>query len=465
MRLATAQLYKSNALFRVLAFLDNTGAQAFALDTEVDEDGDFRNADSVFGADAAITGILTAALDALRANVRRLFTDAAEQHALLAVLGAGAPDPSTRASLWITTAPAPLPLEGDGAAAVGVNADGPLERLHSSSSAPMGTPWSEAVLHPTSLAHYADIVENEIPIHLLMRLRDVLGIPTATLAGDSAVPVAASCCCSCSPFVEQFLIDGLDEWLRRCPIDEVKRMIRACGVQPVVLESAFTQQQQSDAQGSSLPNALADFVVDVVFPVPAHAGKASVDASSGAAVEGLQDWLILSYEKNREAVDIEEEESTSTNEQSDRSDSGATNSQRERKRHRADIARPAADRGDSLGSWEPEDGEEVLTAENIDRYLLECPNRIPKEILREKRKRISDASITEFELERHFTAAELKQLVKERLGAMTASEATEFMKCPVTEAQVQQAARLTRKAQFVAWILSLHASVQQQSRE
>lgn len=454
-----AQQFKSNALFRVLAFLDNTGAQAFALDAEVDEAGSFRNPESVFAADAAITGVLTAALDALRANVRRLFTDAAEQHALLAVLGTDAPEPSKKASLWITATPAPLPLEEGGAAPAGLSSDEALQQQESSSiplsSAPVSTAWSEAVLHPTSLLNYADDVENEIPIHLLVRLREVLGIPTAPL-----------CCCSCSPFVEQFLIDGLDEWLRRCRVDEVKRMILACGVQPTVLNATFMRQQQAtDAQYAALPDALADFVVDVVFPVPAQAGEASANASSAAAAEALQDWLILSFEMNHEAVDIDEE-NASTNGQNGSSDNSSTNSQGERKRTRTDDTCPSAVDHDARGSWEPTEGEEVLTAENIDRYMLECPQRIPKQILREKRKHISDASITKFELDHHYTAAELKKLVKKGLGAMTASEATDFMKCPVTEAQVQQAARMTRKAQFVAWILSVHkAAVYQQSRE
>ncbi|CBZ23838.1 conserved hypothetical protein [Leishmania mexicana MHOM/GT/2001/U1103] len=443
-----AQQFKSNALFRVLAFLDNTGAQAFALDAEVDETGNFRNPESVFAVDAAITGVLTAALDALRANVRRLFTDAAEQHALLTVLGTGAPEPSKKASLRITTTSAPLPPEEGGAAPADLSSDEALPQQESSSiplsSAPVSTAWSEAALHPTSLAHYADDVENEIPIHLLVRLREVLSIPAAPL-----------CCCSCSPFVEQLLIDGLDEWLRRCRVDEVKRMILACGVQPTVLNSTFMQKRASDAQDAALPDALADFVVDVVFPVPAQAGKASANASSTATAEALQDWLILSFEKNHEAVDIEDEEASASG-QSDCSDNSGTNSQGERKRTRTDNTRPSSDDRDGLGAWEPTKGEEVLTAENIDRYLLECPQRIPKEILREKRKRISDASITEFELNHHYTAAELKKLVKEGLGTMTASEATDFMECPVTEAQVQQAARMTRKAQCVAWILSVH---------
>ncbi|CAJ1029789.1 hypothetical protein, conserved [Leishmania lindenbergi] len=470
---ATAQQFRSNPLFRVLAFLDNTGAQAFALDAEVDADGDFRNPDSVFATDSAITGVLTAALDALRANVRRLFADAAEQHALLAVLGAGAPEPPKKASLCITTIPVPLPLEVDGVVPVDVNSDASLQPQPSSSaslsSLPISTPWSEAVLHPTSLAHYADNVENEIPIHLLVRLHEVLGISAVPLTADDAARAAPSCYCTCSPFVEQLLIDGLDEWLHRCPIDEVKRMVLACGVQPTVWESTFTQQQQqqqqrADAQCATLPDALADFVVDVVFPVPAQAQKVSPNASSTTTVETVQDWLILSFEKNREAVDLEDDDNASANEQSGKSDDSGTNSQGEKKRIRTSSTCPSAGDRDGLGSWEPIDGEEVLTAENIDRYLLECPQRIPKEILRAKRKRISDAGITAFELEHHYTAAELKKLVKEGLGTMTASEATDFMGLPVTEAQVQQAARLTRKAQLVEWILTLHkAAVLQQS--
>ncbi|KAG5490363.1 hypothetical protein JKF63_00483 [Porcisia hertigi] len=446
---STAQQFKSNALFRVLAFLDNTGVQTFTLNSEVDADGRFRDPDTVFAAEAPITGVLSAALDALRANVRRLFTDAAEQHALLSALGAGAPGQPVKESLSIARASTPLPVEEKDVAPASLGSVRSSQQQQSFSTplspTPASTPWCELVLHPTSLAHYADDVEKEFPIHLMVRLHEVLGI--------SAGP---SFCCTSSAFIEQFLVDGIDEWLRRCPIEEVKRMVLACGVQPTVLASAFTQEQQQAAipQDTALPNALADFVVDVVFPVPGKAAEESPNVSCTEAMETLEDWLILSYEKNHEALDIEEIEDAVTDGQSDDSDNNGGHLQSERKRPRADNTCAVAN--NSLGSWHPVDGEEVLTAENIDRYLRECPQRIPKSILREKRKRISDASITEFELEHHYTAAELKKLVKGGLGVMTASEATSFMECPVTETQVKQAALLTRKSQFVAWILSVH---------
>lgn len=468
---ATAQQYKANALFRVLAFLDNTGTQSFVLDTEVDADGAFRDAERVFAEDTAISAILAAALDALRANVRRLFTDAAEQHAVLTVLGAGGDSPAPSASPCIAdAAAAPLPpsdgatesLDGD-AHALSSQALS-LSSLTSPQPTPANTAWSEAVRHPVSLANYADDVENEIPIHLLVRLRGVLGI--AAPPTDAPEEVARpACCCTSAPFVEQLLVDGLDEWLRRCPTDEVKRMVLACGVQPAVWASAFNPPAQSSEESASgaiaLPDAVADFVVDVVFPVPP--AVAPGDAMAGAAAagaDGMQDWLLLSYEKNREAFDIEDAEDDSD---SDSEGPAALATKRARSsggdREKNGDGGGRGDGGaDGLGAWQPPEGEEVLTAENIDRYMRECPQRVPKEVLREKRKPLADATITEFELEHHYTAAELKKLVKDEVGSMSAAEASAFLDTPVSEDQVQQAATLTRKAQFVKWMLDLHNS-------
>ncbi|KAK7200291.1 hypothetical protein NESM_000081900 [Novymonas esmeraldas] len=479
----TARRLKDNALFRVLAFLDSTGVQPFALDAEVDADGDFLDPGRLFAADTAITGVLTAALDALRANVRRLFADAAEQHALLRVLGTGAPDPGTGASPWIVDAAAAAPAEArtDGRSSVpdSHRASSSLSCTPPSPVPAHDTPWSASVLHPTSLANYADSIENEIPLHLLLRLREVLGIAAdttpvgadgdATAAASSSSPCAPSIpgccrCCTASPFAEQLLIDGLDEWLRRCPVTEVRRMILACGVQPAVCASAFAAQSQAQAPRThpgGLPDALVDFVVDVVFPLPSSAGE----SASASVVEGLQDWLLLSYEKNREAVQIDEDGADSESAEEDRSSSSSSSDGPAAKRGRLEGVSPSPDgTAGNLGAWAPADGEEVLTAENIERYMRECPQRIPREVLRQARKRISDATITEFELEHHYTAAELKKLVKDDVGGRSASEATELLQCAVTAEQVEQAARLTRKAQFIAWVLSLHRTTADASR-
>jgi hypothetical protein len=498
---ATASQYKANVLFRLLAFLDNTGTQSFALDEEVDERGRFLHPEEVFGEDTAVAAILAAALRALRGNIRRLFKDAAEQQALFAVIGTGAVATAVRTwdfTKWVSTSPAAsstrevenvessptVPNLDESEVASGANG-GNSAGVMDAPPLPIDTTWSYLVCHPVSLLRYAEQVENELPIHLLVRLREVLNVapaPALVEEGSGVVdkttnPTAAF---SATPFVEQLLIDGLDEWMRSCPVEEVKRMVLACGVQPTVLASACDQppRQQQVEEGeaenkqisssppsspAALPDALVDFVVDVMFPVPT-VGTNSNSTSSlpptaatqntpATPAEEVQDWLLLSYEKNHETVEVDDENNESEdNNNKDESD-------HPRKIPRAECGPPTtqqSDEGDGLGAWQPEDGEEVLTADNIDRYLRECPQRIPKEILREKRKPISDSSISVFELENHYTAAELRKLVKDEVGSMSAADASARMGCPITDSQVAQAAKGTRKAQFVEWILAAH---------
>lgn len=525
MSTATASAYRANLLFRLLAFLDNTGTQSFVLNKEVGEDGRFLRPDEVFAESTAIAALLNASLRALRANVHRLFSDAEEQQALLGAIGTGVvgqqqatstPDltarasgPSTHSSYANTDAVEvehPQDSEKEGLSCDTSN-DAPTRTQASlSSQLPIDTTWSYLVCHPVSLLHYAEQVEDELPVHLLLRLREVLGvIPSASLDKTEKGVAAAATTFSTTPFAEQMLIDGLDEWLRSCPVDEVKRIVLACGVQPAVLASAFEQQQRVEEEAEQhqqefsgkatpvfsstsakkspeLPDSLVDFVVDVVFPVssmsPCFSPSSTVATQStiSTTAEGLQDWLLLSYGKNHETIEIGEEE-----EDEEGRDGGDSNSEAEHASNGAGadggdesgyprkMPRSEGDRQrgsqktveeeeerDGLGTWQPEEGEEVLTADNIDRYLRECPQRIPREVLRETRKPISDAAITAFELEHHYTAAELRRFVKDEVGSMSVQEASATMGCPVSESQIAQAARATRKAQLVEWVLAVH---------
>lgn len=466
MSAVTASQYRTNVLFRLLAFLDDTGTQPFVLSKELDADGRFLHPDKVFGEGTAIAAILAASLRALRSNIRCFFKSGDEEHALLSVIGTGAVEPKARASDSTTRAasdsakPTVEMAPQDGAVVDADDAEG-LERpsANMSASLPIETTWSFMLSHPVSLAHYAEQVENELPIHLLVRLREVLGIAATAVVAPSSQEMdaetrTAASAFSSTPFVEQLLIDGLDEWMRTCPVEEVRRMILACGVQPVVLESAFEQQPTqrgpgergtADREPSALPDALVDFVVDVIFPVSPAAASASPSATATQSTvstsgDSLQDWLLLSYEKNREVIEVgedeEEEESMVDDGGSDGESTDASGSS-PRKLPRAERGPHLSQRNgvedelDSLGAWQPAEGEEVLTADNIDRYLKECPQRIPKEILREKRKPITDAAITAFELENHYTAAELRKLVKDEVGCMTATEASTFMRCGI----------------------------------
>ncbi|KPI83235.1 hypothetical protein ABL78_7738 [Leptomonas seymouri] len=497
----TASHYKRNVLFRLLAFLDNTGTQSFVLANEVSEDGHFLHPEVVFGEGTAAAGILSAAVKALRANVRHFFRSAEEQQALLRAIGTGvlepAPEDAVSTADGTTRAPSapafPVTTSTETCETVSDPqlqnqkgnpscVKGSEDVVDSHASLPIDTTWSHLVCHPASLLHYAEQVESELPIHLFVRLREVLVVapsdppPSNGVDAEPAPPGTAAF--SETPFVEQMLIDGLDEWMRSRPEAEVKRMIMACGVQPTVLASAFEQQQQQQRQQSfaaaqspsdascahtsaALPDALVDFVVDVMFPVltagtsPSSSTIATQSTTASASGEGLLDWLLLSYEKNHEAIEVGEEEGESSG-----SDAVGEDSSSPRKIPRSEGGSPQAsqkdEEKDSLGAWQPEEGEEVLTADNIDRYLKEFPQRIPKEVLREKRKPITDPAISAFELENHYTAAELRKLIKDRVGSMTAQEAAALMGCPLSEAQVTQAARATRKAQFVEWVLAAH---------
>lgn len=483
-----ASQYRANALFRVLAFLDNTGTQPFILSREVDAQGCFRDPDTLFAEGTAIAAILAASLRALRANVRRFFVSAEEAAALLRVIGTG---PTTLAArMWdcMTWIKSPAPSTAEKDMRDTNNAGGDDEGASMSQHAPplpIDTEWSTMVCHPVSLTNYAEQLESEFPIHLLLRLREVLDVPAGASSTDpdTEAEAVASTSTSSTPFVEQMLIDGLDEWLRGCADEEVRRIILACGVSPAVLNTVFAASLQqrkgheqtnkneedgADAAAESnpaIPDALVDFVVDVVFPPPAITATSSNGAEDA---ERLQDWLLLSYEKNREIIDLGEEDEgdeegqeVPEDEFEERDGTGLHPRKIPRAERLSMTLRNGKDSSggdvaEGLGAWQPTDGEEVLTAENLDRYLRENPRLIPKEILREKRKSIADPAITAFELENHYTAAELKKAVREEVGTMSAAEASAHMRCPVSSAQVKEAAAATRKAQFVEWVLALH---------
>lgn len=408
----SADRYKSNPLFRLLAFLDNTGTQTFELAAAVDTTGNFVDAANTFRKDSTAASILSASLTALRDNIRRLFTDAVEQRAIFEIVGTGEEAPQADVIATAESSAAALPL-------------------------PVDTEWSRAMLQPLSLAYFSDDLESGFPLNLHHRLCNVLGIlPSSTADGE-----ANNCSGECSSsggasLAEQFIIDGIDEWVRHADAAEIRRIVRACGVQPTVVEAAF----ESRGADEVVPATVVDFIIDIIYPPSSTNGAAAADRAPP-----VQDWLVLSYEKNRESISVAED-TPSPSLSLEVED--ATSPEKKRQRT-GDGEKP-------LDASELNNDEELLTSDNIDEYMMKCPQKIPKSIIQAKRKSLKDPAITAFELEHHYSAVELKSFVKEELGCMKAEAATVWIGHLVAEDQLFQAAKATRKAQFIDVLLKIH---------
>ncbi|KEG11306.1 hypothetical protein DQ04_02751040 [Trypanosoma grayi] len=305
-------VWRSNPLFRLLVFLDIVGLQPLVIGQDLIDDGAFVDVARTFGVGSVAHVILSRGLHAFSSNITRLFVDEEERDKVLRLVGS--PDEPTSS-------------------------------------------FSQGVLLPTSLVSFVDTVENDLPVWVVLRIKEAFGLM------GSATPLA-----------EQFLIDAVDDWMSGRSREANDAMVLACGVQPVVLESAR-------ARAEELPHAVEDFMVDVVFPPPRVKGE--------AGRSDLIDWLIVSYEKCYVTINVDDEE-----------EGKESTSESTAKR------------------WRTEEGEcsdEFLTEENLDRYMRERPSVIPRRILCEKRRPLRDPAITEFELLNHYTANELYAFVKEEI--------------------------------------------------
>lgn len=495
-----AQTWERNALFRTLAFLDNTGEQSFDLAEEVDGHGGFLRPEVLFAGGTAAHAILAAGLEALRDNVEYLFADEAERRALLRVVGAATAAPPVEEEEEAFTEDPQSPH--DGAKADG--GSGPLEdappQLRQPRKKPREAPevlphdteWSRHLLRPKSLSDFAESFCGSFPLHLLYRLEEVMGVPPTNSSSLTD-----------SPLVEQFFVDAFDRWMDALAEADRHRMILACGVQPAVLEAAV-------ARKAEMPYALTDFVISVVFPTPEElrgrphggAGAAGTGTTATAAEEEeeeegpdkggdgvtVQDWLLLAYQRNHEAIDVEEEDSFAATSDGQGAEEGG---------EQRSAPRPRREVEDALRGWNPEaedEDEVVLTADNIDRYMRENPSVIPVTVLREKRKSWKSPSITPFELEHHYQLTELKAAVRELASLAGASadvvrawedaavaetstaaeghaqsnEAAEgrrrhahdcYVPGSLTHALLREASRATRKADLLRVLLRLHKSL------
>ncbi|RNF06996.1 hypothetical protein TraAM80_03608 [Trypanosoma rangeli] len=305
-------VWKQNALFRLLAFLDVVGLQPFSVLSDLTGDGEFVDVGRIFSNGSAIHGILSSGLYVFRANITRLFSDEEERAQLLRLVGESAET------------------------------------------------FSRSVLGPSSLVAFVEVVESDLPVWALLRIKEAFA-----LTGKATT------------LSEQFLIDALDHWMSQRTVRENDSLVLACGVQPAVLEAAR-------ARAEELPHAVEDFIIDVVFP------PLTSDDEKQTGKACVLDWLIASYEKCYEAVDVDEEEV----------EEEASSTESPRKKIRT----------------EAKDGEEFLTAENLDQFMRERPSAVPRAILRERRRSLQDPAITGFELQNHYTANELMDYVKGELG-------------------------------------------------
>jgi hypothetical protein len=180
----------------------------------------------------------------------------------------------------------------------------------------------------------------------------------------------------------QFIIDGLDDWLTRQDISRIKNFLLACGVQPAMANTA----------ASAARDKLNDFIITLIFPEKDEQ-------------ETYGDWLANIKAKN-EAVTVEDFYATPVPERTPTPvPSGAEGVQgtdetpKSRKRERE--------------TGVDDNGDLIITAENLPELMRTRPEVIPKDILKANRKPIA-AGITEFELINHYSMDELRSFISEK---------------------------------------------------
>ncbi|CCW67327.1 unnamed protein product [Phytomonas sp. Hart1] len=420
---SSAQTWEHNPLFRIIAFLDNTGVQLFNLTDEMDLHGNFVHPEKIFASSTPIYAILVAGLAALRGNVRAFFADIEEQMSLLQVMGTG--DNELAANNAIVN-------NIGGKVDKGSESDMSHVVVMSEafSSLPFHTEWSAKLLQPKSFNDFIDVFESGFPLPQLFRIKEAFGLLR------SSDPVSATP----YPLVEQFLIDALDRWIPQRSVAENDNMVLACGVEPSIVADIR-------GKGDQTPLAFVDFVVDVVFPV----------LPTGAHVdEVLQDWLILSYIKNHESVDVDTEKISSDSETNEMglTEGNMLKDERHESIRQFETSGPCG--------WNPDDADVYISEANLEQFMREKPSLVPHEILVKIRKPWQDTNITTFELEHHYTITELRAIVKKVAGLSQGSpdELKAFesdLQHPVPPQLLKEAAAANNKASYVRILMALHS--------
>ncbi|CCW59694.1 unnamed protein product [Phytomonas sp. EM1] len=417
--------WEKDPLFRVIAFLDNTGVQLFNLADEVDLHGNFVHLEKIFALGTPIHTILVAGLAALRENIRTLFADLGEQESLLQVIGSG--DIELALNNTSVDEASAKAEEGFGCS----HMSHVVATSEAFSHLPPQTEWSAKLLQPKSFRDFNDTFENGFPLPLLFRLKEAFGLLHRS-DFVSATPY---------PLVEQFLIDAMDRWIPQRSIEENEAMILACGVEPSIVADIR-------AKGDHTPVKFVDFVVDVVFPVP----------PTDADTDGIPlDWLIISYVKNHEAVDVDIEKISSWDEKGEvnHTEGGPLKNVRDESISQSETS--------GLCGWNPDDGEVYLSESNLEQFMRDKPSLVPREILVKIRKPWQDPTITTFELENHYTVAELRAIVK-KLAGLSRGPPSELsalesdLEHPIHPSLLRQAAAANNRASYVRILMALHSS-------
>lgn len=128
-----------------------------------------------------------------------------------------------------------------------------------------------------------------------------------------------------------------------------------------------------------------------------------------------------------------------------------------------DIVQRVA-KSDSLGlqGWTPpEDGDLYITSEMIGTFMNEHPEKLPRRLILEKRKKISDPHLTKWEIENHYTASELKSIIKELVREKETQE-SHPISSPLNSIQAlpskdwERVRKSTRKVEFIEFLMRLY---------
>lgn len=201
----------------------------------------------------------------------------------------------------------------------------------------------------------------------------------------------------------QFWIDGFGRYLREgLEASQVVRMAVAIGVNPKEIHPALLQRIESagvyeavaleSEEGKSLQR-LVELILAFVFP----------PMPSGAA------WLPQTIGRVGEKRDRQDQ--STAQKRSRKEDHTASGSQAD-----AISVTSADSSGKSLD-------EDLADSDELQRLMKENPRLIPRETVKLLRKSLTNETITEFELEHHYTLAELRDEAKRR-GVQVASRAT-----------------------------------------
>lgn len=300
----------------------------------------------------------------------------------------------------------------------------------------VGTAFHTAVTSPSSFTAFEDAFDELLPLHVVSLLRSAMVVPAASPTPLSAV----------------YLMHGVDAWMQSNTEEENTRIVLACGVSPAAVRDGLLLR----------PTACIDFAVDIMFPE----GSAVWPATTSAAAESpasedavILDWLwqVVTQQLSHPVEEQQQQASSTSSAVQDRacccdyeSDASASFLWRwlveaaptrtpadaatdqiliDTEHHLKRARRNSSDRSTSVDSNNSSSSSndnsdyipEFLSEDNLESVMLSNPEMVPRDILRARRKRLTDPTITAFEVERHYTVAELAHEVENIASRITPS--------------------------------------------